>query len=107
MPSRKALTKAYAATLLGLAGWKNAEQAAKDVVAFETKIAEASWNKAEQRDPVATYNPMTDRRTERRLCRVSPGKGFLKQAQLGDLKRIIVGEKTAFPKLASIYAEHL
>ena len=87
-----------------LAGWKNPEQAAKDVVAFETKIAEASWTKAEQRDPVAIYNPMTIAE----LNAFAPGfawQGFLKQAQLGDLKRIIVAEKSAFPKLAAIYAQ--
>ncbi len=31
--------------------------------------------------------------------------GYLKQMQLGDLKRIVVAEKTAFPKLAAIYAK--
>ena len=31
--------------------------------------------------------------------------GYLKQMQLGDLKRIVVAEKTAFPKLAALYAK--
>ncbi|MGH8122331.1 MAG: M13 family metallopeptidase, partial [Rudaea sp.] len=61
-------------------------------------------SKAEQRDPVAVYNPMTIAE----LSAFAPGfawPGFLKQAQLGDLKRIVVGEKSAFPKLAAIYAQ--
>ena len=32
---------------------------AHDVVAFETRVAEVSWTKTQQRDPVETYNPMT------------------------------------------------
>ena len=93
----------YLAKLLTLSGWTNPEQSANDVVAFETKIAEASWSKVEQRDPVAVYNPMTIPD----LIKLAPGfdwNGFLKQAQLGNLNRIVVGEKTAFPKLAALYA---
>ena len=40
-------------------GWPEADARAKDIVAFETQIAQASWTKAQQRDPVATYNPVT------------------------------------------------
>ncbi|HEY8011872.1 MAG TPA: M13 family metallopeptidase [Rudaea sp.] len=102
--SQKTAYQAYAAKLLGLIGWHDADAAAKDLVAFETQIAQASWSKAEQRDPVALYNPMTIAE----LSVFAPGfawQGFLKQAQLGDLKRIVVGEKSAFPKLAKIYAQ--
>lgn len=101
---QKAAYEAYAAKLLGLVAWKNPDQAAKDVVAFETRVAEASWTKSEQRDVNAIYNPMT----LDELAEFAPGfawRAFLKQAQLGDLKRIIVAEKTAFPKLAAIYAK--
>ena len=99
---QKAAYEAYAAKLLTLLAWKNPGQAAKDIVAFETKIAEASWTKAQQRDINAIYNPMT----VAELGAFAPGfawTAFLKQAQLGDLKRIIVTEKSAVPKLAAIY----
>ena len=101
---QKAAYEAYVAKLLSLSGWKNPDTAAKDVVAFETKIAEASWSKVEQRDPVATYNPMTIAE----LQKLAPGfawQRFLQQARLGDLQRIVVGEKSAFPKLAGLYAQ--
>ena len=99
---QKAAYEAYAAKLLRLLAWKNPGQAAKDVVAFETKVAEASWTKAQQRDINAVYNPMT----VAELGAFAPGfawTAFLKQAQLADLKRIIVTEKSAVPKLAAIY----
>jgi putative endopeptidase len=101
---QKGAYEGYAAKLLGLAGWKNPEAAGKDVVAFETKLAEASWTKTEQRDLNKVYNPMSIPE----LATFAPGfawASYLKEAKLGDLKRIIVAEKSAFPKLAAIYAQ--
>ena len=98
--SQKAKYQAYVAELLKLAGWQGD---AKAVVDFETRIAAASWSKAEQRDPVKVYNPtaVAD------LPKLAPGfawKEMLDGAGLSKATRVIVGEKTAFPKLAAIYA---
>lgn len=101
---QKAAYEAYAAKLLGLIGWEHPEQAAKEVVAFETSVAQASWSRVEQRDPAATYNPMS----APELDKLAPGfgwDGFLKEAGLTGLPRIIVSEKTAFPKLTALYAQ--
>lgn len=100
---QKVAYQAYVGRLLALAGWPHADAAAKDVVAFETAIAQASWSKVEQRDPVSTYNPMSIAE----LRQLAPGfdwADFLKSAQLGELQHIVVGEKSAFPKLAALYA---
>jgi putative endopeptidase len=100
----KAKYEAYVAQLLHFVSWPDADARAKDVVAFETRVAEASWTKAQQRDPVAVYNPMA----VGALQKFAPGfawKPFLDQAGLGKLDRVIVGEKTAFPKLAAIFAQ--
>ncbi|HEY4116039.1 MAG TPA: M13 family metallopeptidase [Rhizomicrobium sp.] len=101
--AQKAKYEAYVAQLLHLIGWADADARAKDVVAFETKIAEASWTKIQQRDPVATYNPMSIAE----LAALTPGfawKGFLANANLSKAARVIVAEKSAFPKLAAVYA---
>ena len=101
---QKAAYQAYVATLLKLSGWTQPELAAKDVVAFETAIAQASWDKVEQRDPLASYNPMS----LAELQQLAPGfawPAFLKAAQLGDLQRVVVGEKSAFPRIAALYAQ--
>jgi putative endopeptidase len=50
---------AYVGQLLQLMEWPDANSRARDVVDFQTKIAGASWTKAQQRDMVAVYNPMT------------------------------------------------
>jgi putative endopeptidase len=52
----------------------------------------------------AIYNPMT----VNDLQRFAPGfnwKGFLGATKLDNLSRVIIAEKSAFPKLADIYAK--
>jgi putative endopeptidase len=93
--------EAYVAQLLKLEGWPGDE--AKAVVEFESKIADASWSKAEQRDPVKVYNPMS----VGELAKFAPGfdwKGFLSGADLSKADRVVVAEKSAFPKLTAIFA---
>ena len=101
--AKKQAYEAHAQKLLTLIGWKDAAANAKAIVALETKIADASWTKAEQRDLDKIYNPMT----VAELSAFAPGfdwKGFLNAAGLGAADRVIVAENTAFPKLAAIFA---
>jgi len=93
----------YAAQLLKLAQWPDADARAKDLIDFETQVAEASWTKVQQRDLSAIYNPMSVAELEK----FAPGfawKEFLKQAKAASIGRVIVNEKSAFPKLAAVYA---
>ena len=102
--TQKTAYQNYVATLLRLVNWPEPDARAKDVVDFETSVADASWTKAQQRDPIATYNPMTVDELEK----FAPGfawKQFLADAKMEKLARVIVGEKSAFPKLAEIYAK--
>ena len=46
----------HVAKILTLAGEKDAEAKAKQIVAFETALAEVQWTKVENRDPVKRYN---------------------------------------------------
>ena len=96
----------YVATLLRLLDWPEPENVQKEVIDFETKIAEASWTKAQQRDPVATYNPMTPDELEK-FAPEFPWKTFLQNAKCAKLARVIVAEKSAFPNsLASTERRH-
>jgi putative endopeptidase len=102
--AQKSAYQNYVATLLRLVNWPEPDARAKDVVDFETKIADASWTKTQQRDPIATYNPMSVEELEK----FAPGfawKRFLAETKMKKLPRVIVGEKSAFPKLADIYAK--
>jgi putative endopeptidase len=101
---KKAAYEKYIARMLQLGGWPNPEVEAKAILAFETRIAEASWTKVEQRDVDKTYNPMT----VAQLSAAAPGfawRAFLDNAELKGVDRLVVGEVGAIPKIAAIYAE--
>jgi putative endopeptidase len=93
----------YIEQLLTLAHWPSPKAQAAAIVALETRIAKVSWTKAQQRDLRKLYNPAS--RAE--LAALAPGMPwaeFLDGAGLAAKTRVIVGEKSAFPKIAAIYA---
>ena len=94
----------YAERLLTLCGWPVARVHAAEIVALETRIAQVSWTKAQQRDLPKMYNPYTPSE----LQAFAPGfdwASFLKGASLAGKRRVIVAEQSAFPKLAQIFAK--
>jgi putative endopeptidase len=102
--AKKAAYQAYMAKMLSLGGWADPEASAAAVVDYETRIADASWTRAERRDPDKTYNPMSPAE----LQAAAPGFNwapFLKAAGLADARRVVVAESTAVPKIAAIYGE--
>ena len=101
---KKAKYQAYVADTLKRIGWPDAQASAKQIVDLETEIAKASWTKVEQRDDEKTYNPMTTAE----LAKLAPGfpwTAYFKGADLPPLKRVVVSEKSAFPKIAALYAK--
>src|SRR5262249_52645882 len=101
---KKAKYRDYVARMLAMAGWPDAEKNAVDLVAFETRIADASWSRAESRNRDRTYNPTT----LAALDGDAPGfpwSAWLVAARVDDADRIVIRQKTAFPKLARIFAE--
>ncbi|NIK87051.1 putative endopeptidase [Rhizomicrobium palustre] len=101
---QKAQYEAFVLKLLTLLNWPDAETEAKAVVALETRIAEASWTKVQQRDLNAVYNPMSPAE----LKAFAPGFAwdrFFAEVGVKDISRVVVAEKSAFPKLAAIYGE--
>jgi len=101
--AKKAAYEVYVGKMLGLIGWTDPQAAAKAVVDYETKVAEASWSKAQMRDPDAVYNPVT----VAELQQLAPGfewADLMKGAQLGAETHVVIDAKSAFPKLAAVYA---
>jgi putative endopeptidase len=100
-PQREAYA-AYAAKLLSLLDWPDPAATAARIVAFESTIAEDSWDKAKLRDPTIQYNPHS--RAE--LATLAPGfdwNAYLTGARLGDHDRFIVGQPDAFTRLAATF----
>jgi putative endopeptidase len=101
--SQRAALRQYAAAVLSLVGWPDAAGAADSVLAFESRLAEVSWTRTQQRDRVATYNPMS----ADSLTQLAPGfdwRAYLAGADLGAVRHVVVRERSAFPSLASVYA---
>ena len=99
--AQRAAYREYAQKLLTLIGWPRAGDAAQSVLAFETRIAEASWSEVEQRDPTTQYNLVTPAQ----LAALAPGfpwRDYLIGAQLGDKPSLIVTQNTALPKIAAV-----
>ncbi|MEO7100658.1 MAG: M13-type metalloendopeptidase [Luteolibacter sp.] len=95
--------EAYVKTLLTLIDWPDAEKQAAEIVAFETKLAEASWDRAELRDRDKTYHAMSPSE----MAKLAPGFGFPEMMDargLGKVARVIVTDDSAFPKKAAIFA---
>jgi len=101
---KKAAYEAYIARILTLAGWDKPAEHAKAVVAYETRVAEASWTRIERRQREKIYNPMS----LAELKAYTPGYDwdrFIDSTGIEGVDRFIVTTNTAFPKMAKIYGE--
>jgi putative endopeptidase len=101
---KKAAYQTYIAATLARIGWLEPEAQAKAIVDLETEIAKVSWTRVDQRDDDKTYNPTTPAA----LAKTAPGfdwQAFFAGADLASVKRVIVSEDTAFPKIAALYAQ--
>lgn len=101
--SQRAAYRIYAAKLLKLVGWQQPEAAADAILDLETRIAQASWTKVEQRDPTTQYNPSTPAK----LASDAPGfawQAYLAGAQIGDRPSLIVTQNTAIGRIAAVVA---
>jgi putative endopeptidase len=101
---KKAAYLAYVEQMLGMAGWPNARARAAEIVALETKIAEAHWTRAESRNRDKTYNPYTLAELNA-FAPQFPWTAFFDGAGLSKADRVIVSQNTAFPKIAQIFAD--
>jgi putative endopeptidase len=94
----------YVADMLRLVAWDEPDKNAADVVALETKIADAHWTRAESRDRDKTYNPTTAAELEKSAAGF-PWRVYFKESELGNADRVVLRQNTAIPKLAAIFAE--
>lgn len=98
--------KTYLIAMLGISGATNAQARAEKVLALETAIAKAHWPIAEQRDPDKMYAPMSVKALIMAAPQF-PWDAFFSETgiPLKDGERqVIVGESTAIPVLAKVFA---
>jgi putative endopeptidase len=102
--------KQHLARLFALAGVADGEKRAQAVYDLEHKMAEADWPNEDRRDEDKIYNPMTFGELKKLAPQMKWDALFSKAglpltAKGGDDVQVIVAEKSAFPKLAAIFAE--
>ncbi|NBB52282.1 peptidase M13 [Rhizobium sp. CRIBSB] len=101
---KKKLYVNYVAQMLAMAGWDKPFSVAAEIVAFETRIAEAHWTPIQSRNRDETYNEFT----RQSLSRYAPGfawQDYFGAMGLGEVQRLIVRQDTAMPKIAEVFAE--
>jgi putative endopeptidase len=101
--------KKHLAAVFTLVGQSDPDKRAAAVYDLEYKIADASWANADRRDTDKTYNPMSYSELKA-FAPQFPWDSFFKATGIsltapGGERQVIVGEKSAFPKLAKIFAD--
>jgi predicted metalloendopeptidase len=101
LKSKLAAYAAHVERMLSLAKIPDAEQAAAEVVAFETQIAKAQWSKLDCRDSIKTYN----RKTRDELATLAPALNWdVYFTTLGaeNPQEVIVAQPSYFTALAGM-----
>lgn len=96
--------RAYIQRTLDMVAYPDPAASASAIMAFETRIAEASWDQVDERDIEKTANPMT----LAELQAFAPGLDWaahLAAAGAPGQAKVIVGPKSAIQKIAAIYAD--
>jgi len=105
MADTKAKYQQLVAKTLLLSGDKDAEAKAKQIVAFETELAQAQWTKVELRDPNKSYNKFE----VAKLAELTPGydwKAALAATGVGNkADYVIVGQPSYLTGLNQILAK--
>jgi len=101
--------KKYLSAMLALAGLADTDKRAAAILAVETRIAQAHWTRAENRDETKTYNPMTvsdlkKLAPEFRWATFLRTTGIPFRGPKGE-RVIVVKQKSAFSPLAKIFAQ--
>jgi putative endopeptidase len=101
--------KKYIGEMLSFAGVKDAGPRADKVYALERDIAVASWPAPDRRDAEKTYNPMKISDLEK-LAPQFPWSAYFAAGKLSRSsphgeRIVVVSEKSAFPKLAAVFAK--
>lgn len=100
-PQRKAYAEYMARTFKAI-GVKDPGMAAQQVLAFETYVAQLSWNVADRRNIDKTNNPYSSEE----LAAYAPEFAwapFFEGLGLAPQKKMIVDENTAFQRLAKLF----
>lgn len=96
--------QAYISDQLKNAGFDNTEQRAKDILALETKLAEAQWDKVKNRDPNATYNKVSSAELAKTLKSFYFDQ-YAKASGLDAAHELVVGQPSYFEDFGKLFGK--
>ena len=103
-PGHRAAYVDYVAATFERAGIDLPRERAEALMALETRIAAAHWNRVQRRDREANYRLMT----VAELKEFAPGfawDAFFEERQLQQIEELVVGTSDAIQALAALFAE--
>jgi putative endopeptidase len=100
---QKAAYHTYVEQVLTMLDWPAPALRSREIVEFETRLAQAMWTEAQDRNPVATYNPTTLVQL-RALATEFPWSTFLASAGLAGVDHVVVREPSALRRITAIYS---
>jgi putative endopeptidase len=99
MKAARVALKDYVRDLLTATGDKNAQAAAEQIVALETRLAKAQWTKVQNRDSLKTYNKFAVSDLQKEM----PGidwRAFLEGAASPKVDAIVIAQPSFFKALS-------
>jgi len=100
--------RAYVAEILDLGQIPDAAKKADAIFNLESEIAKIHWPRADRRNADKMYNPLTVSELEK-FAPQFPWGLYLKEMGISNAeqgtRRVVIGEKTAFPQLAALFAK--
>lgn len=96
--------RAYIVRTLTMVGWAEPEKNADNIIAYETRIAQATWPREQRRDDIKMYNASTPQDLNT-LTADFPWADFLRAARLDGQQKVVLGELSSFPAIAKAFAE--
>ena len=94
----------YAEDLLGMVGWDQPAEAARQILDLETRLAAPMWTPDRLRDRRANYNRMTLAEFERYAAGF-PWRSFFEERGVAQADTVIVGTDTSIRDAAQVFAE--
>ncbi|SFD23407.1 M13 family metallopeptidase [Pseudoalteromonas denitrificans] len=93
----------YISKLLSKAGIKNSEQAAKNIIALETKLAKVQWSRVENRDATKTYNKLNIEKVNEMLGQFD-FLAYLEKSNINS-EQVIISQPTYIEAFGKLFSE--
>ncbi|MDV6316033.1 M13 family metallopeptidase [Idiomarina sp. HP20-50] len=94
----------YAEDILGMVGVDNTEQAAKNILDLETKLAEIQWSRVESRNADKTYNKKTTEEVAELMSNFDFQR-FIETSDLSHVEEMVIRQPSYFKEFGELFTD--